>query len=202
MTNELTPLLPNCVYHICTHAITHNNFFTETGNYLFFLEKYEKFISPIADTYAYCLMPNHFHLVIKMKTEDALMAYFDNKTAEVSIPHLLSYQFSHFFNAYTKSFNKLYGRRGSLFERSFKRYLVTDRTYFKTVILYTLANPVRHGFTHDFKDWSFSAYWTLVFDEQPTFLKRDIVFNVFNGKDKFKEELGFYAQSKNKDWFE
>ena len=86
MTNEQPPLLPNCVYHICTHAVTHNNFFTDNENYSFFLEKYQKFISPIADTYAYCLMPNHFHLVIKVKEEEALLAYFNtNSVSETGL---------------------------------------------------------------------------------------------------------------------
>ena len=96
----------------------------------------------------------------------------------------------------------MYGRRGSLFERGFKRYLVSDRAYFKTVILYILANPVRHGFTNDFKDWAFSAYWALTFEEDATFLKRDTIFSVFNGKEQFKQALELYAQSKSNDWFE
>ena len=56
-------------YHIYNHANGDDNLFREQKNYPFFLEKYHQHIDPIANTIAYCLMPNHFHLLIKIKTE-------------------------------------------------------------------------------------------------------------------------------------
>lgn len=216
MKNEQPLLLPNSVYHICTHAINNNNFFKENENYGFFLIKYQKYIYPIAETYTYCLLPNHFHFVIKFKKEKALLEHFnkapdDEATSKVTdkvpfieadLPGLLSQQFSNLFNAYTKSFNKKYNRRGTLFERNFRRYKITDRHYFKTAILYVLTNPVHHGFTNDFKDWAFTAYWEMFYEEAPYLINRDTVFTVFNNKDHFKTELENYAKGKTKDWFE
>jgi hypothetical protein len=221
MKNDQPLLLPNSVYHICTHAINNNNFFKENENYGFFLKKYQKYIPPIADTYSYCLLPNHFHLAVKFKKAEFLLAHFNKSTGndhdtgedshevpnkahilEADLPSLLSQQFSNLFNAYTKSFNKKYNRRGTLFERNFNRYLITDRLYFKTVILYILANPVHHGFTDDFKDWAFSAYWEMFYEATPILINRDTVFNVFTHKDQFKTELEKYAKGKIKDWYE
>ena len=96
----------------------------------------------------------------------------------------------------------MYKRRGSLFERSFNRFIVDDRDYFKTAICYILVNPVHHGFTEDFKEWVFSAYWRLITDEEKTFLKRDTVFSVFGGKQNFENALIEYAKGKNNDCFE
>ena len=216
MKNELIPLRPNCVYHICTHAVNNNNLFREADNYAFFMKKYQHYISKVAHTFAYCQMPNHIHFTVQMKTEEELLTYFntpiiDTKTNKIlntkpvkreDLPHLLSYQFSHLFNSYTKSYNKKYKRRGSLFERSFGRYLVEDRLYFKTAICYVLVNPVHHGFTADFKDWVFSAYWHLAVEEEPTFLKRHTVYSVFGGKENFEKELEIYAKGKNSDYYE
>ena len=216
MKNELISLRPNCVYHICTHAVNHNNLFREAENYTFFMGRYQHFITPIAHTFVYCQMPNHVHFLIQMKTEQELLTFFNTpaidlknnrilRTKEVladELPHVLSYQFSHLFNSYTKSYNKMYKRRGSLFERSFNRFIVDDRDYFKTAICYILVNPVHHGFTEDFKEWVFSAYWRLITDEEKTFLKRDTVFSVFGGKQNFENALIEYAKGKNNDCFE
>jgi REP element-mobilizing transposase RayT len=61
------PLQPHTAYHIFNHANGFENIFKESENFRFFLEKYSLHIEPIAETYAYCLMPNHFHIVVKIK---------------------------------------------------------------------------------------------------------------------------------------
>ena len=63
----MQPLIPNNVYHIFNHANGFENIFVSGENYRFFLEKYKNHISPIAETYAYCLMPNHFHFVLRIR---------------------------------------------------------------------------------------------------------------------------------------
>ena len=62
MYNE--PLLPGQYYHIFNHAVGDENLFRQAANYLYFLERYGHYIFPIARTYAYCLMPNHFHILV------------------------------------------------------------------------------------------------------------------------------------------
>lgn len=54
-------------YHIYNHANGFENIFIEERNFRFFLEKYQFYILPIAKTFAHCLMPNHFHFLIKIK---------------------------------------------------------------------------------------------------------------------------------------
>ena len=65
-------LIPNQCYHIFNHANGFENIFREDENYRFFLEKYQQYISPLAETYAYCLMPNHFHLVVRILKREQL----------------------------------------------------------------------------------------------------------------------------------
>ena len=65
-------LVPNNTYHIFNHANGFENIFTEDENYRFFLDKYKQYITPIAETYAYCLMPNHFHLVVRIRKREQL----------------------------------------------------------------------------------------------------------------------------------
>ena len=65
-------LTPNQCYHIFNHANGFENIFIEYENYRFFLEKYQQYIIPVAETYAYCLMPNHFHLVVRIRKREQL----------------------------------------------------------------------------------------------------------------------------------
>ncbi len=61
-------------YHIYNHANGDDNLFREEKNYRFFLRKYHQHIDVIADTLAWCLMPNHFHLLVKIKSAEAIAA--------------------------------------------------------------------------------------------------------------------------------
>jgi putative transposase len=97
------------VYHIYNRANGLENLFVEAENYRFFLEKYKLYISPIADTYAFCLIPNHFHAMVRLKKNDAI----DFKLIDVKHQNLdginlyskvISHQFSRFFSSYTQSF--------------------------------------------------------------------------------------------------
>lgn len=65
-------------YHIYNHGNGDDNLFREDENYDFFLRKYHHHIDPIADTKAWCLMPNHFHLLVKIKSEAEIVDYFSN----------------------------------------------------------------------------------------------------------------------------
>ena len=68
----MQPLQPDTSYHIFNHANGFENVFREAENYRYFLEKYQLYIHPIAETYAWCLMPNHFHLVIRIRKRDVI----------------------------------------------------------------------------------------------------------------------------------
>ena len=146
-------------YHIYNCGINGCNLFNEAENYTYFLNLYNKYISPIADTYAWVLMPNHFHLLVKIKSEvDILDSLSTSSSSNLSglkdetIKPLHQY-FSNLFNAYTKAFNIKYNRHGSLFERPFKRKSIDNKRYLKNVLLYIHNNPVHHGFTDSPTDY-------------------------------------------------
>jgi putative transposase len=164
----MQPLQPDTSYHIFNHANGFENIFRKEENYYFFLEKYRLYISPIAETYAYCLMPNHFHLVVRIRKRAAIEELIRNKNktnfskvsnfGKVEIEKYLSKQFANLFSCYTQSFNKVYNRMGSLFIKNFKREPILDKAYFLNVIVYTHRNPIHHGFCKDFDEWEFSSY--------------------------------------------
>jgi len=106
------PLQYGHYYHIYNRGTNGENIFIEERNYHHFLRLYTRYISPIADTFAYCLLRNHFHLSVRIKTLDELVAQLKAamkptmKTIKMLTP---SQHFSNFFNAYAKAINAAYG---------------------------------------------------------------------------------------------
>ena len=76
----MQPLIPDHTYHIFNHANGFENVFREDENFRYFLEKYRLYITPIAETYAYCLMPNHFHLVIRIRKREVIEKQIQSKS--------------------------------------------------------------------------------------------------------------------------
>lgn len=56
-------------YHIFNHAVGNENLFLSQDNFIFFLNRYDKYLSQVFKTFAYCLMPNHFHILIQVRDE-------------------------------------------------------------------------------------------------------------------------------------
>jgi len=176
-------LEPGRMYHIWTHANGEENLFRLDENYTFFLDKYSYYISPMADTFAYCLMPNHLHLMLRVKGEEDL-ANIKDLTGFENLSGLVSKQFSNLFNSYTKSYNKVFERRGSLFERPFKRKEIKTDSYFATLIAYIHYNPVHHGFTKRPEEWPYSS-WHAYLQDQPTKIRRDEADEWFGSRPEF-----------------
>lgn len=181
------------MYHIWTHANGIENLFLTEDNYHYFLQKYEHYILPIAETFAYCLMPNHLHLMVQIRSEKEVLEFIRVKKSKRNLQgfenlggfsKVISQQFSNLFNAYTKALNKVYGRKGSLFIPNFKRKLINSDNYFGTLIAYIHNNPVHHGFTQSQKDWEFSS-WHAYMNCKYTHIKKDEGIQWFGNKDDF-----------------
>ncbi|MDL2145061.1 hypothetical protein QQY79_21240 [Flavobacterium tructae] len=163
-------------YHIYNRGINNENLFKENRNHVHFLNLYNKHIEPIAETFAWCLLKNHFHLLVRIKTfEEILRTHEDYEIKRIIAPHQ---SFGNLFNAYTKAINKGYNRHGALFERAFKRKLIDNETYLQTVIKYIHYNPVNHGFCQHPIEYPWSSYQTCI-SEKPTKLKREKVISLF-----------------------
>ena len=187
--NTYEQLIQGEYYHIYNRGNNREDIFLEDKNYFYFLDLFKKYISPLADLYVYCLMKNHFHLLVKIK--EAGKIELKHSTSEIvdkfepeELQKHVSRSFSNFFNAYAKAINKMYNRTGSLFQERFRRKLINKESYFTEVTFYIHANPQRHGFTNDFRNYKHSSYQSLL-SHLPSLLKRDEVMDWFGGKDSF-----------------
>jgi len=175
------PLQYGKYYHIYNRGNNRENIFFGKRNYRYFLELYTKYIVPIADTYVYCLLRNHFHFMVRIKTVEEQETLRVSETLRVLKP---SQQFGNLFNAYAKAINKAYNRTGSLFQNPFGRIEVASDAYFIWLVMYIHQNPQKHGFVDDFRTWPYSSYQTLL-STKPTRLERDDVLAWFDGVDNF-----------------
>jgi putative transposase len=176
----IKPLEAGNVYHIFNRGINGETIFKEERNYDYFLNKYQEYCSNILETYAYALLKNHFHLMVKVK-EDVIVARRDGK-GDVNLN--ASKQLSHFFNCYAQSYNKAYQRHGKLLEEPFKRILVDDAQYFTALIYYIHHNPQQHRFVKHFYDWKFTSYNALK-SNTPGFISNENVIEWFGSTETF-----------------
>jgi putative transposase len=168
-----TSLRPGAYYHIFQRGNNRENIFLEKRNYAYFMKLYAKYITPIADTFVYCLLKNRVHFLVRIR-----------KTRKVLQTFRVSRQFGNLFNAYAKAFNKRYNRMGSLFQKPFGRVEVTSDSQFTHLVTYIHHNPQHHGLIDDFRDWPYSSYAMMLSDE-PTFVCRDEVIEWYGGREAF-----------------
>ncbi|RKR85495.1 REP element-mobilizing transposase RayT [Mucilaginibacter gracilis] len=168
-------------YHIYNRTIDKQPMFKNDGNFEFFLKKYDEYLSDVIDTYAYCLLGNHFHILIRISQE--LPSDPENGK---STHDIVSHQFRKFFQSYAMAFNKQQQRIGTLFQTPFKRALVESETYFSQLVYYIHANPQQHGLINDFRAWKWSSYERMLL-EKNTKLKKQEVLNWFGNKDYYKQ---------------
>lgn len=186
-----TPIEADRFYHIYNRGINGENIFKSDRNYFFFLNKISEFLIPVCDVYAYCLMANHFHFLVKIKSEVELKNFVkiqnqdkDFKAGLHSPQNIFSKQFARIFNSYSQAFNKENKRHGALIESPFKRKLITSDKYLMNTIIYIHQNPQKHSVTSDFTKYNFSSYKSIISNSK-TVLKRDEVIELFDNKENF-----------------
>lgn len=196
-----TQLESNLYYHIYNHAVGGRNLFQKPDNFEYFLSLYNKYIEPIAETYSWCLMPNHFHLLVRIKEvatttstststtttnpDRVLNPVGDKKNNEQPNVGTPSQQFSKLFNSYAQAYNKYFKTHGALFERPFKRKLIDSDEYLKQVILYIHNNPIHHGFCKEVTDYPWSSYQNWI-SEKPSILYAEAIPEWFGDVSNFK----------------
>ena len=176
------PFVPGCYYHVYNRGNNRENLFFEDRNYAYFLRRYRKYIKSVADTLAFSLMRNHFHLLVRIKhPEDQI---FDP-------PKNVSRQFSNLFNCYAEAINKAYGRSGSLFQKRFRRRDVVTERYLCHLICYVHLNPQRHGFVRDFRSYPYSSYREIL-QHESVLVNIEAVLHWFGDLTSFQAAHGIF----------
>ncbi len=133
-------------YHLYNRSNNSEPVFRDDQNYLFFLTKFKKHIKPFCTVISYCLMPTHFHFLIRSETDLS-----ENLSNGIKVT----------LRSYTRAINLRYNRHGNLFQQNTKTKLVDDETYLLTLVSYIHQNPLRAKLVENIRDWKYSSYLDL-----------------------------------------
>ena len=110
------------LYHIYNQGNNHQRIFFEQENYLFFLKKLKLYVMPYADILAWCLMPNHFHLMVRV---NELKLYINSEAFAGNKLRTLNQSIGVMLRSYTWAINKQESRSGALFRQKTKAECLT-----------------------------------------------------------------------------
>ena len=207
MTNYYPSLEPGVCYHIYNRGNNRENIFIKPENYRYFLNKYASYMARVLDTFVYNLLPNHFHIVVRIKRKEEIVPapagapggpdFPSLKDLEsLEIGDIVSELFRRFLMSYAKAINKQEGRTGSLFQKNFKRRPVQSDEHFMNLIYYVHTNAQLHGICDDFREWPYSSYFSMLSDGN-TRLQRTEVLGWFDSKESFEQYHLHYIDLKN-----
>ena len=150
MPSRAVEFAPNQFYHVYNRGNDKEPIFFEPSNYRFFLKRLaECFPRNEAEIHAYCLLPNHYHILIRLQRD-----------IDFSI------RMQRFGISYAKSINKRTGRVGHLFQGRFKAKHVGSTEYLLHLSRYIHFNPVAAGLVKVPEDWQYSSYREYLVDSR------------------------------------
>ena len=162
---------PGATYHAMARGIRRMEIFQDDTDYQVFLILLKKMMEKHACyVHAYCLMTNHFHLLIETGEEEI------GKTVKGIT------------SCYAAYYNQKYGYHGHVFEGRFKSCLVKDDSYFLQTSRYIHMNPVKARITEHPEDYPWSSYRTMlrIADDRITEREKTLSY--------FKQSIFYYRE--------
>ncbi len=159
------PFEPGKTYHVYNRGNNREKLFFTNKNYENFLNIYSSTVNTLVDTFAYCLIPNHFHFLIRLN-EDTSYKHFNIQLRRWLIKYVLQ-------------INSQENRTGALFTRPVNRLPVEDETYFKDLIYYINTNPLKHNVIENYQSYAFSSYLDIVNGNERIVYRKNVL-NMFN----------------------
>ncbi len=183
--NSVKIYVPGGIYHIYNRGVERRSIFTNNKDYRVFLNLLRLILTPkdkledndfvtvknkadSVELLTYCLMPNHFHLMLRQFNENGMTEFM----------RVLS-------NAYVYYFNRQYKRIGSLFQGRYKAALVDRDEYLVHVSRYIHMNPLETD--HKLQEYPYSSYKYLLSGKPPLWLRPSPILEQFNGADDYKK---------------
>jgi len=165
----------DCTYHVYNRS--NEVLFYNRDNYLFFLRKIRDHLLPYADVLSYCLMPNHFHLILTVNAEG--VKYSEKMKREDM--QLLSQSLGTILSSYTQALNRQIGRRGNLFAHKTKAIILNDAKddYALNCFMYVHQNPMLAKLVDKLEDWEFSSFPDYIGRRNGTLINKKLGMDIF-----------------------
>ncbi|MFN1835725.1 transposase [Balneola sp. MJW-20] len=169
-------------YHIYNRGNNRETLFYSSGDYTTFLKKYFHHCYHIFDTYAFCLIRNHFHFLVKVRCLQEQEFIWENYSTHIKGLQAPYKHLSNLFSSHAQSINRRENRTGSLFQKNFKRREIEDREYFYQVFIYIHGNPFKHEIPVEIEDYPYSSFQYYYYDEKPEYpINLDFPIDYFGG---------------------
>lgn len=203
-------LQENHYYHIYHRGVNKKKIVHSSDEYSFLLDRIKYYLFIAVEIYAYCLLNNHFHLLIRVRSvkeqrilfERLRKSYptetFQGDTYPDFKKYTASSQIGHFLNSYTKYFNRKRERTGVLFDGRFKRIEITGEDYLTYLICYIHRNPIHHRITDSYESYPYSSF-NEILSTGKTIVNRKYVLELMGGKENFyqtHEEIRLQLEDK------
>lgn len=177
---DLIKWMPGGYYHLYNRGARRLTIFPDEASYLSVLKMIKEYCQKYHFTLiAYCLMPNHYHFLVRQGGE----------VEAGQLPRRV-------FNRYSHAYNLRHGNSGTLFESRFKATHVDSDEYLHTLCRYIHANPVKDGIVGRIEEWPFSNYLDWIGERRGELLDRDFVEQHFRGAATYRQEMTEYIGAK------
>jgi len=165
------PLLPGNYYHFYNRGVNRQLIFLHKDNWRFFLQRMRQYFIPeIIIILAYCLMPNHYHLLVYLRGEDV-----GNKVMQP------------FGTSYVKAVNRQQKRVGPLYQGPFKARHVDSDVYLAHLTRYIHLNPVRARLVDHPADWPYSSYSDYIGTRNGTLPQTEFILSQFASQADYRD---------------
>ncbi len=189
--NAIKDKIPESFYHVYARGSSKQPIFLDTADYKYFLGLLQRYLADDeaysktgvlypnyhdqVELLAYCLMRNHFHLLL----------YQDEVTGMEKLMRSL-------MTSYSRYFNLKYKRSGSVFESRYKAKLIDRQSYLEHISRYIHLNP---------RLWEAYRYSSLSYylqrAEPPTWLSIEKITGMFSGPEKYRAFLNDYVEARD-----
>lgn len=179
--NTVKTYFPNCFYHIYNRGVEKRSIYQNSQDYQTFLSYLKLYLSPPPETkplqhlnnfaktielVTYCLMPNHFHLLVKQHTKFGINLFMQSLNTK-----------------YSMYFNKKYKRVGSLFQSRYKAVLIETDEQLLYLTKYIHLNPTSHNSAgSDPADYPYSSYKNYLGQINQPWVKPAAILNLHENK--------------------
>lgn len=165
------PIVPDKIYHIYNRGVDKRPIFLNKNDWEFFYAKMRDYFKPEhASLLAFCLMPNHYHLIVLTHSKEFSL--------KVMQPFMLSF---------VKRINKKYQRAGTLFQGPFQSKVVESEGSLLQLSRYIHLNPVKAKLVDKPEDWEYSSYRDYIGYRKNNFIRTDIILSLMGNPELYQK---------------